>query len=74
MFEALPDYTGCKPRHSNDSMKFTLTVLTVLLLVTVPANSAEKPNIVLIFADDLGYGDVGCYNQESRIPTYAAIG
>ena len=31
--------------------------------------SADHPNIVIIFADDLGYGDVGCYNPESRIPT-----
>jgi len=34
-----------------------------------PADVSRKPNIVFILADDLGYGDVRCYNAQSKIPT-----
>jgi arylsulfatase A-like enzyme len=33
------------------------------------AQATQHPNIVYILADDLGWGDLGCYNRESLIPT-----
>jgi arylsulfatase A-like enzyme len=37
------------------------------------ARGAEKPNVLLIMADDLGFSDLGCYGGEIRTPTLDAL-
>lgn len=49
-------------------MKFFFPVFLLAALCASLA-AAEKPNILLILADDQGYGDVSAYNPESKIPT-----
>ena len=44
-------------------------LLCVLFALGVSVSAADKPNILFILADDLGYGDVGCYNAQSKVPT-----
>tara|TARA_R110002049_G_scaffold285698_1_gene466687 strand:- start:70478 stop:71854 length:1377 start_codon:yes stop_codon:yes gene_type:complete len=51
---------------------FTLLPLAVALATatsTPHANANDSPNVILIFVDDMGYGDLGCYgNQTIKTP------
>ncbi len=54
----------------NRSIFLVAFCLVAFCLVASAAevNAAEKPNIVFILADDLGYSDIGCYGGEIATP------
>ena len=41
----------------------------IFSIILVGVAWAKQPNVLILYADDLGFGDLGCYNKKSRIPT-----
>ena len=48
---------------------FFIFVVLIFISACSMQIGKKKPNIIIVFADDLGYGDLQCYNPESKIPT-----
>jgi arylsulfatase A len=44
-------------------------ILVPILQYSCSDSGRDKPNIVFILADDMGYGDLHCQNPESKVPT-----
>ena len=44
-----------------------MRALLSCLLLTCAALAADRPNIVVILADDYGYGSAGCYGADPKL-------
>ena len=47
--------------------------LIFLIVGCFAARAAEKPNVIIIMADDVGYSDLGCYGSEIATPNLDAL-
>ena len=54
-----------------NKQKLIIAMLMIALPVAIFAQtkkSSNKPNILIILADDMGYSDLGCYGSEIDTP------
>ncbi len=54
-------------------MRFQFLVLLFSVSVSTLAAAAEKPNILYILADDLGFSDLGCFGGEIDTPVLDSL-
>ncbi len=66
-----------RPLHDRTTAFATIVVIALLTSMLVvgrlPAQSPDRPNIIYIMSDDMGYSDIGCYGSEIETPNLNAL-
>lgn len=52
----------------------SLAAIFIAMIAASPVLSDDRPNIIVILADDLGYSDLGCYGGEIDTPNIDSLG
>ena len=63
--------TALKKLFTNQWPAMVSAVL--LMVISSESRAAEKPNVIVIMADDLGFSDLGCYGSEINTPNLDSL-
>src|SRR5262249_6902746 len=70
----LAGWTGVQEGPQENPMKRLLLPILLALGFGMPAKAAERPNVLIVIADDQGFGDLGCHgNPVIRTPNLDAF-
>ncbi len=54
-------------------MKTVLALFSALCVVVHASSAAQRPNIIVVLSDDMGYSDIGCYGGEISTPNLDSL-
>ena len=64
-----PAFVATSARRGRLLLCHALASAAALLLLGGPASAAEKPNVIVVFIDDMGWGDFSCFgNEDAETP------
>ncbi len=60
-------------RHVGTPLAIIASIVISGVWISPAANAADKPNIIYIMSDDMGFSDIGCYGSEIETPNLDAL-